>query len=188
MHRTTTQITQLLSRVSAGDKDAEDKVLGVLYKDLRRLAKHYLAAERRDHTLQATALVHEAYLRMNKQAQFEWQNRSHFFAIAATAMRRVLVDHARGVKAIKRDAIKLPLESSLFCAAERPIEVLAVHEALDKLVQLDPRQAQITELRYFGGFSEEEIAQILGISLRTVKRDWNSARAWLYDQLKDRSS
>jgi RNA polymerase sigma-70 factor (ECF subfamily) len=182
---TGSEITQLLSRLSAGDQGAEEKLVALVYKDLRRLARHYLAAERRDHTLQATALVHEAYLRINKQTDFQWQNRSHFFAVAARAMRRVLVDHARGVKAVKREGQKISLESALLCSEERPAEILALDEALDRLASFDARQARIVEMKFFAGLSVEEIAQILNISVRTVKRDWNLARAWLYGQLTE---
>jgi RNA polymerase sigma-70 factor (ECF subfamily) len=176
-------ITQLLARFSAGDQDAEEKLVTLVYKDLRRLARHYLAAERRDHTLQATALVHEAYLRINMQTEFQWQNRSHFFAMAARAMRRVLVDHARGVKAVKREGAKVSLESALLCSAEQSVHMLALDEALERLALLDARQARIVEMKFFGGLSVEEIAQLLNISVRTVKRDWTHARAWLYGQL-----
>jgi RNA polymerase sigma-70 factor (ECF subfamily) len=177
------EITQLLSRLSAGDYKAEEQVLALVYKDLRRLARHYLAAERRDHTLQATALVHEAYLRINKQAGFQWKDRSHFFAIAARAMRRVLVDHARGVKAVKRGGMKLSLETAELSSEEQCADMLALNESLDRLALLDSQQARIVEMKFFGGLTAEEIAQILNISVRTVKRDWNHARAWLYGEL-----
>jgi RNA polymerase sigma-70 factor (ECF subfamily) len=176
------EITQLLIGLSSGDRDAEDQVIAVLYKDLRRLAKHYLANERRDHTLQATALVHEAYVRMTKRTGVIWQNRGHFFATAAREMRRILVDHARRGNAVKRAGTKVCLESALVCA-EQSAEVLLLHEALDRLATWDARPAQIVEMRFFGGLSLEEIATALGISVRTVKRDWNLARAWLYGEL-----
>jgi RNA polymerase sigma-70 factor (ECF subfamily) len=180
---TASEITQLLSRLAGGDREAEERILALVYKDLRRLAKYYLAAERRDHTLQATALVHEAYLRMNRQTGFQWQNRSHFIAVAARAMRRVLVDHARRVKAVKREGMKISLESALVSSEEQSAEMLALDEALNRLALLDSRQAQIVEMKFFGGLSVEEIAQILNVSVRTVKRDWNLARAWLYGEL-----
>ena len=162
----------------------DENILDLVYKDLRRLAKHYLAAERRNHTLQATALVHEAYLRINQHTDFHWKSRSHFFAVAARTMRRVLVDHARKIKAVKRDGMKLTFESALYCAAEQPAALLALDEALERLVQVNARQARIVELKFFGGLSVEEIAGMLGISERTIKRDWNSALTWLKGQLK----
>jgi RNA polymerase sigma factor (TIGR02999 family) len=176
------EVTRLLMRLSAGDEKAEDRVIALLYNDLRRLAKHYLAMERRDHTLQATALVHEAYLRMTKRIGVTWQNRGHFFATAAREMRRVLVDHARRVKAVKRAGTKIPLESALM-SAEQSAELLLLHEALDRLGEWDARQAQVVEMRFFGGLSLEEIATALRICERTVKRDWNLARAWLHGEL-----
>ena len=176
------EITHLLIGLSSGDRSAEDQVITLLYRDLRRLAKHYLANERRDHTLQATALVHEAYVRMTRRTGVAWQNRKHFFATAAREMRRVLVDHARRVNAAKRAGIKVSLESALACV-EKSAELLLLHEALDRLATWDARQAQIVEMRFFGGLSLEEIATALGICVRTVKRDWNLARAWLYGEL-----
>jgi len=176
------EITHLLIGLSSGDAKAEDQVIALLYKDLRRLAKHYLANERRDHTLQATALVHEAYVRMTKRTGVTWQNRRHFFATAAREMRCVLVDHARRFNAVKRAGTKVSLESALVCA-EQSAELLLLHEALDRLATWDARQAQIVEMRFFGGLSLEEIATALGVCVRTVKRDWNLARAWLYGEL-----
>jgi RNA polymerase sigma-70 factor (ECF subfamily) len=175
------EITHLLTALSSGDRDAHNRVIPFVYKDLRRLAKHYLANERHDHTLQATALVHEAYVRMVRQAG-TFQNRQHFFATVAREMRHVLVDHARRVNAVKRAGIKVSLESALV-GAEQSAEVLLLHEALDRLETWDRRQAQIVEMRFFGGLSLEEIATALGVSVRTVKRDWNLARAWLYGEL-----
>ena len=177
------EITQLLHALSSGDQSAEDQVIVLLYKDLRRLAKYYLASERRDHTLQPTALVHEAYVRITRKTGVPWQNRGHFFAMAAREMRYVPVDHARRVNAVKRAGTKVSLESALAYDAEQSAELLLVHEALDRLATWDARQAKIVEMRFFGGLSLEEIATALGISIRTVKRDWNSARAWLYTEL-----
>jgi len=178
-----TEITQLLSRLSAGDRAVEEQVVALVYKDLRRLAKYYLAQERRDHTLQATALVHEAYMRISQQNGVQWQSRAHFFAVAARAMRRVLIDHARGVKAVKRGGHKISLESALLCSDEQSVELLALDEALSRLATWDPRQAQVVEMKFFAGLSVEEIAQVLNVGVRTVKRDWNLARAWLYGEL-----
>jgi RNA polymerase sigma-70 factor, ECF subfamily len=178
------EITQLLDQLSHGDRAAEDRLVPLVYKGLHQLAAHFMRGERPDHTLQPTALVHEAYLKLIDQRRVRWQSRSHFYRIAARLMRRVLVDHAREAKARKRDGgCKIPLESSLIYSEEKCGELLAIDEALDRLAELDFRQAQIVELRFFGGRSEEEIAGILGISARTVKRDWRVARAWLYAEL-----
>jgi RNA polymerase sigma factor (TIGR02999 family) len=177
------EITHLLSRLAAGDHSAEAEVFALVYPNLRRLAKRYLAAERRDHTLQATALVHEAYLKLTSHMEIEWQNRAQFFAVAARAMRRILVDHARGVKAAKRGGLKISLESVLTFVPEQSAELLALNEALDRLAGWDARQAQVVELKFFGGMSVEEIAEILSIAPRTVKMDWQLARAWLHGQL-----
>jgi RNA polymerase sigma factor (TIGR02999 family) len=178
-----TEITRLLSRLSAGDRAVADELVAIIYKDLRRLAKHYLAQERRDHTLQPTALVHEAYMRIVQQNSVQWQNPAHFFAIAARAMRRVLIDHARGAKATKRGGTKISLESALLYSDNQCVELLALDEALTRLAQWDPRQAEIVEMKFFAGLSVEQIAQALDVSVRTVKRDWNLARAWLYGEL-----
>ena len=177
------EITHLLTGLSSGDPSAANRAIPLLYKDLRRLARRYLANERPDHTLQATALVHEAYVRITKQTGVVWQNRGHFFASFAREMRHVLVDHARCVNAVKRAGTKISLESALVCL-EQSAELLLVHESLDRLATWDARQAQIVEMRFFGGLSLEEIATALGISVRTVKRDWNVARAWLYAELR----
>jgi RNA polymerase sigma-70 factor, ECF subfamily len=183
-----TEITSLLSRVSEGDHNAEDRVLSLLYKDLRRLAQHYLDAERKDHTLQATALVHEAYLRVCRSDKVHWQNRAHFIAVAARAMRRVLVDHARSVHARKREGQRVELDSAMVYSDQQSEEILALDEALKRLASWDNRQAQIVEMRFFGGLQIEEIANLLKVSVRTVKRDWNMARAWLYGELHSASS
>jgi RNA polymerase sigma factor (TIGR02999 family) len=178
------EITQLLKQLGTGNREAEARLVPLVYEELRRLAAHRMRAERRDHTLQPTALVHEAYLKLIEQRRVNWQSRSHFYCLAARMMRRVLVDHAREMKASKRDGgQKIPLEPSLTYAEEKPRELLALDEALGRLAGRDPRQAQIVELRFFSGRSEEEIAAILGISTRTVKRDWRVARAWLYAEL-----
>ena len=178
------EITVLLNRRSAGDPAAEARVISLLYKDLRRLANHYLANERRDHTLQPTALVHEAYVRLSKRRGIKWRNRGHFFAVAARQMRRILVDYARYSNAGKRPGRKVPLELAVMSAAQQhPADLLALNEALNRLAQWDPRQAQIVEMRFFGGLSHEEIAAALHLGLRTVKRDWNLARVWLYAEL-----
>jgi RNA polymerase sigma-70 factor (ECF subfamily) len=169
----------------AGNRDAEAKLISLVYAELRRLAAHYLRGERADHTLQPTALVHEAYLRLAKLQDVDWQSRSHFFATAATVMRRILVDHARAQRAGKREALHnaVSLEDALIVSPSRSTELIALDEALNKLAHLDARRSKIVELRFFGGLSEEETGTVLGISERTVKRDWRIAKAWLYDEL-----
>ena len=180
-------ITDLLRLMSKGDSAAEARLLGLLYGELRRLAAGCLRGERSDHTLQPTALVNEAYLRLLGQRGKDWQNRGHFMAVAAQVMRRVLVDHARARNSQKRagQAGKVSLEEGVIvandCWADDFIDLDA---ALQKLATLDPRQAQIIELRFFAGMTEAEIADVLGVSERTVKRDWNTGRAWLYGELR----
>lgn len=178
-------VTLLLSQLRAGDREAESKLIPLVYDELRRLAAHYLRGERADHTLQPTALVHEAYLRLTKLRDLDWQSRSHFFATAATVMRRILVDHARAQQAGKREALHnaVSLEDALVISPARPSELISLDAALDKLAQLDARRSKIVELRFFGGLSEEETGAILGVSTRTVKRDWRIAKAWLYNEL-----
>jgi len=178
-------ITQLLKQLSGGSREAESKLVPLVYNELRRLAARYMRRERLDHTLHPTALVHEAYLKLREQRQVHWQSRGHFYCIAARLMRRILVDHAREVKASKRagSRVKVPLEPELALAEAKGAELLAIDEALGALFEQNPRQAQIVELRFFGGCSEEEIANTLAISVRTVKRDWRVARAWLYAEL-----
>lgn len=155
------------------------------YEHLRRLAAHYLRNERPDHTLQATALVHELYLRLFSQESVDWQNRAHFFAVAAQQLRRILTDYARGAAAEKRGGkhIKLSLAEVEGAIGERERDVLEVHEALLKLEKLDARAAKVVELRFFGGLKETEVAEVLGISLATLHRDWKFARAWLISDL-----
>ena len=185
MDTVTGEVTRLLIELRAGKKEAGAQLLTLLYDELRRLAAAYLRRERRDHTLQPTALVHEAYLRMIERSQQNWENRAHFMATCAHVMRQVLVDHARKKKAAKRGGHEqpLPLDESALSAAQRPIEFVALDEALSRLEAFDPRQSRVVELRFFGGMSEEEIGHVLGLSVRTVKRDWNVARAWLYSEM-----
>jgi RNA polymerase sigma-70 factor (ECF subfamily) len=181
------EITQLLDQLSHGDRVAEDKLVPLVYEGLHRMAARFMRGERQDHTLQPTALVHEAYLKLIDQRKASWHSREHFYRIAARLMRRVLVDHARQANARKRDGgCKIPLEASLIYVDEQPHDLLAIDEVLGRLAQLDPRQAEVVELRFFGGCSEEEIAEILGVSARTVKRDWRVARAWLYAELSNK--
>jgi RNA polymerase sigma factor (TIGR02999 family) len=178
------QITQLLKQLSDGDREAEARLVPLVYDQLRRLAGRYMRLERPDHTLQPTALVHEAYLKLIQQRRVGWQNRAHFYGVAARLMRRILVDHAREVRASKRGGgRKVPLDSALVYSEEKPDELLALDEALNRLAEQAPRQARVVELRFFAGCAEEEIAIILGTATRTVKRDWSVARAWLYAEL-----
>jgi len=185
------EVTQLLIELRSGKKEAESKLIPLVYAELRRLAAHYLRGERPDHTLQATALVHEAYLRMTKLHDVDWQSRSHFFATAATVMRRILVDHARAHRAGKREGFReaISLDEALVISPARCTQLVALDDALDKLAKLDARRSKIVELRFFGGLSEEETGLFLGISTRTVKRDWRVAKAWLYNEVNcNRSS
>ena len=178
-------VTVLLTRVGAGDESAPGKLLELVYEDLRHLAGAYMQSERSDHTLQATALVHEAYLRLVDWESVTWENRAQFFAVAAQVMRRVLVDHARGRNAAKREGSqhKLALDEALSFASEREFDVLALEEALSRLEKQDPRQAKIVELRFFGGLSIEEVAHVLKVSITTVKREWTIAKAWFQREL-----
>jgi RNA polymerase sigma factor (TIGR02999 family) len=172
------EATQLLLRFSAGDQNALNELLPLIYDELTAAAQRAMRHERPDHTLQTTALVHEAYLRLVDQTRAEWRNRAHFCAIAAQVMRRILVDHARAQQAAKRSAgPRAPLEATI-TGVQSP-ELAALDEALTRLGQLDPRQARVVELRYFGGLSIEETAEALDISPATVKREWTTAKAWL---------
>lgn len=178
-------VTQLLEQFSAGSQDALSALLPLVYDELRRLASYYLRRERGNHTLQPTALVHEAYLRLVNQRAVHWQNRSHFFGVAAQAMRRILVDYARAHAAGKRgggqDAVALD-EGSAFVLSPS-VDLIALNTALDRLAELDPQQVRVVELRFFVGFSVEETAEILDISPATVKREWAMARAWLHREM-----
>lgn len=178
-------ITQALIDLSGGDPDALDRLLPVVYENLRSLARRELARERPDHTLNATALVHEAYLRLVQLDRITWEGRAHFFGAAAQAMRRILISYARMKKADKRGAgaEHVPLDDVVAAARQRPEELLALDEALERLAEIDERRARIVECRYFAGMSIEETAETLGISPATVKRDWLLARAWLNREL-----
>jgi RNA polymerase sigma factor (TIGR02999 family) len=177
-------VTRLLQAWSAGDKQALDDLLPLLYRELRSLAASYIRRERKDHTLQATALVHEAYLRMVDQTQVQSQSRTQFFAIAANLMRQILVHHARRHRAVKRGGGNKVQLNDTVAAVEQPgSDLIALDQALDRLAELDPRQARIVELRFFGGLTEEEIAGVLAISLATVQRNWRIARAQLQHEL-----
>jgi RNA polymerase sigma factor (TIGR02999 family) len=181
------EVTLLLSALSSGDEQAGEKLIPLVYDELRRLARSYMRRERTDHTLQATALVHEAYLKLVEQRSTNWQSRAHFFGVAAQVMRRILIDHARGHLRQKRggEYEKVVLDEGLIFSPEQSAELLAVDEALKRLARRDERQARVVELRFFGGLSVEEAAAVLGISPKTVKRDWSVAKAWLYAELKE---
>jgi RNA polymerase sigma factor (TIGR02999 family) len=178
-------VSRLLRAWGRGDLQARDDLVPLIYREMRRRAGAYLRRERRDHTLQPTALVHEAYLRLLGQERVVWQNRAHFFAIAAQMMRRVLVDHARRHQAAKRPgaAWKVTLDDRIGAARPRACEFIELDEALVELALIDPRQGQIVELRYFGGLSEQEVGEVLSISRATVTREWQTARAWLYRRM-----
>jgi RNA polymerase sigma-70 factor (ECF subfamily) len=179
-------VTQLLIDWGSGDQSALGKLMPLVYAELRRLAGNYLRRERADHTLQPTALVNEAYLRLVDQRSARWQNRAHFFGVAAQMMRRILVDHARAHTAEKRgsDFHKLSLDENIDKAAERGAELVELDEALHDLAEIDKQKSRIIELRYFGGLSVEETAEVLGVSPDTVKRHWRMAKAWLYGRMR----
>jgi RNA polymerase sigma-70 factor (ECF subfamily) len=183
------QITQLLNDLRDGDASAKSKLMPLVYPELRKIAAKYMRRERSDHTLQATALVHDAYLRIVGN-QSQWHNRVHFFAVAAEVMRQILVDHARRRRAIRRGGggARVELVESLLVCTDSADMVLEIDGAIEKLAQLDPRQANIVVLRFFGGLTDEEIAEVEGISARTVRRDWNMARAWFHGILRPKRS
>ena len=174
-------ISHLLKEWSAGDREALDRLTPLVYEELRHQAARYLRRERPGHTLQTTALIHEAYLRLIDAKDVDWQSRAHFFAVAANLMRRILVDHARRRDAGKRGGshVRMQLDEALAVSKEADVDLLAIDEALDRLATIDPQQARVVELRFFSGFSVEETAAALGVSPKTVKRDWSVARAWL---------
>ncbi len=178
-------VTGLLLEWSAGDPQARDKLLPLVYDELRRLARQFMRRERADHTLQATALVHEAFVRLVDQSRVEWRNSLHFTALAAQMMRRILVDHAREKGATKRggDLKRLPLDESADLGVQADPDLLELDGALDDLAQFDPELSRVVELRFFGGLGNEAIAELLGVSVPTVVRRWRLARAWLYDRL-----
>ena len=181
-------VTELLDEWRRGDHAALDRLTPLVYDELRRIAHRYMRAERGGHTLETTALVNEAYLRLANQQRVEWRDRAHFFAVTAQVMRHVLIDHARRRRYAKRggtEAQQVPLEEAHAMTTERAAELLALDEALEKLAQLDPRKARTVELRYFGGLSLEETADVLEVSVMTVRRDWRAARAWLYKRMRD---
>ena len=179
------QLTQLLKEVNSGREDALEQLMPVVYGELRRQAARYLRRERQNHTLQPTALVNEAFMKLIDQRNVHWQNRAHFFGIAAQAMRRIMIDHARTRQRIKRGGVQqaVTLDEAMIAGEARSIDVLALDEALTRLAALDERQARIVELRYFAELTVEETAEVTGLSPATVKREWAMARAWLQAEL-----
>ncbi len=179
------EVTQLLANWSQGDPTALEKLIPLVYKELRHLAHRYMEGQRPNHTLQTTALVNEAYLRLADQSKPNFTNRSHFFAVAAKAMRQILVDYAKAQQREKRGAgaSKVELDEAALISPEQTSAILDVDEALEKLAVLDSRKARVVELRYFGGLNQDEIAEVLKISTVTIRRDWVFARAWLYTEL-----
>ena len=180
------EITEMLAQIRHGSPDAYDRLVPLVYRELRRIAGAHMKRESATHSLQPTALVHEAYLRLVNVTQVEWQDRAHFFSVASTLMRRILVDYSRARRARKRgskDQI-LSLDEELIPSTCRPSEICDLDEALTRLAEIGQRPAKIVEMRFFAGMTEEEIGNVLGISARTVKRDWRMAKAWLFSELK----
>lgn len=179
-------VTQILKNWTQGDDDASDRLMPLVYEELRRLARDYLRREREDHTLQATALVHEAYLRMVDDTSVTWQNRAHFYGIAARLMRRILVDHARAHNAVKRGGLdqKLSLDEARDLPAPGATDLVALDGALENLAKIYPRKSEVVELKFFGGLEANEIAEVLQVSEKTVLRDWNFAKLWLCRELQ----
>ena len=180
-------VTQLLADWGSGDRQALEELMPLVYQELHRLADYYLRRERQGHTLQAPALINEAYLKIIDQHSVNWQNRAHFFGVAAQMMRRILVDHARAHEAEKRggEFQKLSLDENLDASGgERDVNLVALDDALNRLAEMDPQKSKIVELRFFGGLSVEETAEVMGVSAPTVKRQWRMAKAWLYGQVK----
>jgi RNA polymerase sigma factor (TIGR02999 family) len=180
-------VTGLLHEWRQGDKHALDKLMPIVYDELRRIAHRYMQKEHDGHTLQTTALINEAYVRLVGQQKIEWQNRNHFFAVTAQVMRHLLIDHARRHNFARRGGgvEHVALDDATMMSSERAVELIALDEALSEFSQLDPRKSRVVELRYFGGLSLEETAEVLDISLMTVRRDWRAAKAWLYRRMKD---
>ncbi len=181
-------VTELLVDWRNGDKRALDQLIPLVYNELHRIASRYLRRERQGHTLQTTALINEAYMRIVDQNSVNWQNRAHFFGVAAQMMRRILVDHARSHLYAKRGggAQKLTLDEAIATPQERDLDLVALDDALSTLAAIDPQQSRIIELRFFGGLTIEETAEVVSISPATVKRDWNMAKAWLYGEISKR--
>jgi RNA polymerase sigma factor (TIGR02999 family) len=186
----TARVSEFLVNWGQGDQDAREALIPLVYGELRRLARHYLRGERPDHTLQSAALVNEAYLRLVRQEPPQWQNRAHFFGVAAQLMRQILVDHARNRQAGKRGAgvPRLTLGPEIALPQKREIDLVALDDALNRLARLDPQQSRLIELRFFGGLSIEETSEVLSISPATVKREWATARAWLQRDMKHKNA
>ncbi len=180
------EVTQLLRRAESGDESAVERLIPLIYDELRALASRQLDAERRDHTLQATALAHEAYLRLTEQKETRWTNRSHFFALAATSIRRILIDYARARAAEKRveGRERVAFEGVERLLTHEPRQLVELDEALERLARFDARKARVVELRFFGGLDVGEVARVLDVSTPTVKRDWSAARAWLQAEMR----
>jgi RNA polymerase sigma-70 factor (ECF subfamily) len=181
----THEVTLLLAKWAKGNQQALDDLTPLVYRELRQLAASYLRKERQGHTLQPTALVHEAYVRLVEQSNPAWQSRSHFFGVAARLMRQILVDHARRKQAGKRAGLKVPLDEAVSFQQEQSLDLIALDSGLTALEKLDPRKCKAVELRYFGGLSMDEIAQTLDISAITVRRDLRMAEAWLHQEMQD---
>jgi RNA polymerase sigma factor (TIGR02999 family) len=181
-------VTVLLSAWREGDPGALEKLIPIVYGDLRRIAAQYMRSENEGHTLQATALVHEAYLRLTRERDRSWENRAHFFGVAAQIMRNLLVDHARAATRAKRGggAVEVQLEAAAELSSVDPEDLIAVDDALRRLAEVDPRASRIVELRYFVGLTTEEIAEVIGVSEKTVKREWSTTKAWLRAELRGR--
>ncbi|MBI1786438.1 MAG: sigma-70 family RNA polymerase sigma factor [Acidobacteria bacterium] len=182
------EVTGLLAAWRGGDSGALDRLIPIVYEDLRRVAARYMRSEQPGHTLQTTALVHEAYMRLTREQDRTWENRAHFFAVAAQIMRNLLVDHARAAAREKRGggAAHLALDEESGLTAVDPDVLLALDDAMRRLAEVDPRASRIVELRYFVGLSNEEVADVIGTTERTVRRDWNTAKAWLRAELRSR--
>ena len=185
MNPSSQSVTQLLVDWRNGDQTALDRLMPLVYEELRRIAGHYMRNERQEHTLQTSALVNEAYLRLVDHENIAWQNRAHFFGVAAQAMRRILVDYARSRNYLKRGgaALRISLDEAATTPDEHSAELLALDDALKELAKIDERKCRVVELRYFGGLSVEETAEALGVSIQTVGRDWSTAKAWLMREM-----
>lgn len=179
------QVTQYLHAWSGGDRDALDALIPLVYAELHRLASGYMRAERQGHILQTTALINEAWMQLSDWQNMEWKSKAHFLGIAARVMRRVLVDIARSREYLKRggQALQVTLTDAVGMTIQPNLDLIALHEALNRLAELSPRQSQVVEMRFFGGMEEDEVAAVLGISVPTVKRDWRLARLWLLNEL-----
>ena len=189
LDKRSSEVTLLLAELNQGKEEALSKLIPLVYAELKRLANYYLRQERPNHTLQATALVHEAYMRLAGQNEAHWENRSQFVRVAANLMRRVLVDYSRNHNAAKRGGASqgLLLEEGTLVLKGRPVDIVAIDDALDRLAKLDSQQAQLVELRFFSGLSIEEAASVLGVSTATVKRNWSVCKAWLARELKSKN-